>query len=182
MLQSIKKRAFKNTLWFLLPSGVISLIFIVLGFIDLLVTHSVSALSSVPSFVYYFFLIHNIPFFIASIALFTFLQKGYSKTVSILGSNSVAILSWFLTFGLSAYIFKMSDYSIGGLLIFAIAILAEIIFFFRSIHISFENKTTTIAQTNASSSPSRARRIPLFGIAVIVSIVVIFILITSGIL
>ena len=92
MTQNLKL-AFKNTLWFLLPSGIIFLASFALDFYS-----GPSGVETRRLLIngYYFLLFHNIPFFIASLVLFTFLRKGASRVVSVLVSNGVVVGLWFL--------------------------------------------------------------------------------------
>lgn len=129
MTQNLKL-AFKNTLWFLLPSGIIFLIIIALN-----VYWRFSGVAAWRVLIdsYYFLLLPNIPFFIASLVLFALLGKGSSRIVSVLVSNGVAVVSWGLIFYLSQSIIRLGDIGFGALLILFIAILALITFFIRSL-------------------------------------------------
>lgn len=129
MTQNLKL-AFKNTLWFLLPSGIIFILIIAL---NVYWRFRGVAAWRVLNDGYYFLLLPNIPFFIASLVLFALLSKGSSRIVSVLVSNGVAVGSWFLIFYLSKFIIRLGDVGFGAFLILVIAFLALITFFIRSL-------------------------------------------------
>lgn len=149
-MTQVLKLAFKNTLWFLAPSCTIFLVIIALN-----VYWGFSGVGArgVLSNGYYFLLVHNIPFFIASFVLFVFLRKGSSRIVSVLVSNGVVVGSWFLIFYLSQFIIRLADIGFGVFLLFAIAILALITFFIRSIAVRYEFATNT-ADNAETARPS----------------------------
>ena len=128
------KLSFKNTLWFLVPSAVL---FLALGVPDLYRSlDNVNGLKANLSIAYYMLLLPNIPFFIASYALFIFLAKGLNRILSVFLSNGLAIVVWFSTLYLSRFLIRLYDIGYTALVLFAIAILALIVFFIRSIYIS----------------------------------------------
>lgn len=140
--------AFKNTLWFLWPSGIVSLLWIVLIFVASLVENGGLSLD-LGGFVegfgmfYLFILLPNISFFIASVILLTIRQRGYGKVASILISNIGAVVSWFLVLLLSSLplslVMNFGSFfqSYGGMFVMIVALFALFVFFIRSIWITF---------------------------------------------
>lgn len=175
MIQNLKL-ASKNTLWFLIPSGIIFLIIIAFN-----IYWGFSGVSAwrVFSDSYYFLLLPNIPFFISSLVLFTFLQKGSSRIISVLVSNGVAVGSWFLIFYLSRFVIRLADIGMGGILLFAIAILALIIFFTRSITAKFEFVTGT-GNAGITRPPSGANKSSVYGLVIFIIVAVILLFIFFG--
>ncbi len=129
-MQQLLKLSFKNTLWFLIPSSFIFLIIIALN-----VHWNFRGVAAWVVFrdSYYFLLLPNIPFFIASIVLFAFPRDGVDRTTLVFVTNGVAIGVWFLTLYISNFIIHLGDIGFGGILLLAIAILALVVFFIRSI-------------------------------------------------
>jgi len=171
MTQNLKL-AFKNTLWFLLPSGIIFLVIIAL---NIYWGFSGVAAWRVLSDGYYFLLLPNIPFFIASIVLFVFLQKNSSRLVSVIVSNGVVIGSYFLTFYLSQFISQLGDIGFGGILLLAIAILALIIFFIRSITARYEF-VTNAENIEITRLPSGTNKFLVYGLVIFIIVSVVLIM------
>jgi len=174
MTQNIKL-AFKNTLWFLVPSGTIFLVSIALN-----VYWGLSGVEARRLLIdsYYFLLFHNIPFFIASLVLFAFLRKGTSRTVSVLVSNGVAFGSWWLILYLSHFIIRLGDVGVGGLLIVYIAILVLIIFFVRSITARYE-LATDAGNAEISRSQIIANKLLAYGLTIFTAVAVVYLVASS---
>lgn len=120
-------RAFQNTLWFLVPSGILFLGMFVVGGMS----------TGVFIRAYYLFLLPNIPFFVASYVSFSLFQKNHDPFISILVSNCVLICTWALLFYLSTLFLQLGDINFGIFLLLAIAISAWIIFFLRSLSVKY---------------------------------------------
>ena len=118
------KLSFKNTLWFLVPSLAIS-------------AYSFFGSDSFEiGTIFDFYLIPNIPFFIASYVLYLSLEKKLNKVTAFLISNGVATGIWFLILFLMEMGNRLGHYGMEGLIIFVAAIVALIIFLMRSIFIA----------------------------------------------
>ncbi|GEM_PF-4087255 len=170
------KLAFKNTLWFLLPSGITFLAIIALnvylGFNGFAAPRAVNNGSLI--------LVPNIPFFIASLVLFAFLRKGFSRIVSILVSNGVAIVGSLLFIPSFPFIFLSEDiyFNIDFDVMFFVlvnTILALIIFFVRSITARYEFAANA-GYAEVTKPQSGANKFYEYGLVMFISIVFIYLL------
>jgi hypothetical protein len=135
-------KAFRNTLWFLVPSGLLS-------FTGIFATYLMGKYSdgfsiSLESFigygggkdlsdVYYLLLLPNIPFFIASFYLFYAIGEKVVLNSILPKSISIGAFSWMMTIVISPLFIKPnSDIGLGIIYIIGMAIIALIIFLFRA--------------------------------------------------